>query len=431
MAAESTTPRQAPHPAGDARATAIMIIKRWLQAGAFPGRLLEDVRHDRAFITELVYGVVRHYRALSWVINLYARVPPDRELLPPLLIGLYQLLLLDDVADYAAVNETVAYVKQRRPRAETGFVNALLRQVTRTRPECLRRLTQQPPGIRLSHPDRLLQRWTAHYGADRALKLCEWNNRRAAPTVCANNLLAAPERVRADLAAQDALAGSVKAWNREFLVVSRGVAVPALPGFTEGLWLPVDPAAGAAVQLLAVQSGQRVLDACAAPGGKTALLAADLEGQGELTAWEPQAARLQRLQENLLRLRLESFVRTRQVNALHPPADAGRFDRILLDVPCSNTGVIRHKPDVRWRFSLNRMRQLNRLQTALLTAAAGLLRPGGRMVYSTCSLEPEENRMLVDDWLKEKSGFRRVDEAVSFPPQSGMDGLYAAAIACR
>ncbi len=412
----------------NSRAAAIRIVARWLQTGAFPGRLLEAVADDRAFVTELVYGAVRWRRQLEWLVGQYAPRIPAPEISAALYVGLYQILHLADVAEYAAVNETVAAVRDGDSAGAAGFVNAVLRRTLRERPALRERLARQPPGIRLSHPDCLLQRWGAYFSPARAEQIAAWNNQRAEVAVTANNLKITGQSLQSALQEHGLIARISESAGKTFFTVKRGVSVPALPGYAQGWFLAADPASARAVNRLGAQPGMRVLDACAAPGGKTALLAGDMEGQGQLVAWEPQAERRERMAANMERLGLADFVALQPVNALHPPADIGQFDRILLDAPCSNTGVIRHKPDVRWHFNPRRLDVIIRLQTALLTRLAGLLAPGGRLVYSTCSLEPEENGGLVREWLARHSGYELLGECQGVPPESGTDGFYAACL---
>jgi len=170
-----------------------------------------------------------------------------------------------------------------------------------------------------------------------------------------------------------------------------------------------------------------VLDACAAPGGKTFLIAEKMRLSGQLVAMDIHADRLLRLRENLCRLGLDRFVEVKQCDMLKASLqDVGIFDRILLDVPCTNTGVIRRKPDVRWRFSEARLAQLIAMQKKMLDRTSRYLKPHGVLAYSTCSLEPEENEDLIAFWLKNHTRFHKISEKKLFPPQSGTDGAYVA-----
>jgi 16S rRNA (cytosine967-C5)-methyltransferase len=181
--------------------------------------------------------------------------------------------------------------------------------------------------------------------------------------------------------------------------------------------------------MLDPQPGEAILDACAAPGGKTAMIAERLQGRGRLVAVDAQESRCRRLEENLRRMRagaVEVVCADMRDTLQHNAANATLFDRILLDVPCSNTGVLRRRPDARWRFAADKLTDLGRLQTALLDASARRLRPGGVLVYSTCSLEPEENSRGIAAWIATHAAFRLERDQLLFPPATGCDGAYAA-----
>ncbi|MDP2932946.1 MAG: RsmB/NOP family class I SAM-dependent RNA methyltransferase, partial [bacterium] len=185
-------------------------------------------------------------------------------------------------------------------------------------------------------------------------------------------------------------------------------------------------------ELLNPQPGENILDACAAPGGKTFLIAEKMRFSGKLRAFDVSEDRILIMKTNFQRLQISDFVEIKKQNILNPmPADNQKYDRILADVPCSNTGVIRRKPDIRWRFNLKGLGLLVKTQKKMLDRLAPLLKTGGTLVYSTCSLEPEENQMLVKAWLKANPSFHLKNEKMFFPPVSGTDGGYAAAIVKR
>jgi 16S rRNA (cytosine967-C5)-methyltransferase len=211
-----------------------------------------------------------------------------------------------------------------------------------------------------------------------------------------------------------------------------------LPGYNEGWFAVQDPSTALAVDLLRPQPGERILDACAAPGGKTLMMAELMEHRGLLVAMDSSAERLERLRENLARFG-DVFVRVAEGRAddssslkhVLPPDARDGFDGILLDAPCTNTGVLRRRPDARWRFSLPRLQAAVQKQRALLGALAGVIAPGGRMVYSTCSLEPEENEEQVRSWLEQHPAFSMEEERALRPPDSGTDGAYATRLVHR
>ena len=203
-----------------------------------------------------------------------------------------------------------------------------------------------------------------------------------------------------------------------------------MEGFAEGAFIVQDPATAGAVELLDVAPGQSVLDFCAAPGGKTAQIAWRLAGTGRLVAQEVNPRRLARLKENLARLRLSSVEAMQTIpQSRNPPIP--QFDRVLVDAPCSNTGVLRRRPDARWRWNAEHLKQLVALQAQILDAAAPFVAPGGRLVYSTCSNEPEENGEQVAAFLARHPDFAEVARRESLPFETGHDGAFACALERR
>jgi 16S rRNA (cytosine967-C5)-methyltransferase len=434
-------------PDRNARAVAAELVGRWLRTGDFPDRLLADVGADRAFVMEVVYGVVRWRRALDWMIARFVRRDPGDALLPYLWVGLYQVVLMNRVVGYAAVHETVEAAKQHaaaeggRAGAQAGFINAVLRRAHRERDALRRALSRQPVGIRLSHPEILVDRWLGRFGVPDTVKLCRWNNARANVTLRVRTGHPDPAAFCRTLADEGIAAAPHRFDPRRFVTLRRSAAgsvppVTALPGFLEGWFVVQDPSTACAVDVLDPQPGERVLDACAAPGGKTDAIAGRMQGRGELVAFEVHRDRLDRLAENLERLGWSTFVQARQADATLPAdwrraAGQAPFDRILLDVPCTNTGVLRRRADARWRFSEERLAALTALQRRLLDTAAMFLKPGGRLVYSTCSLEPEENTQQLSAWLEANPAFEHEEQVALFPPASRTDGAFAAALRRR
>jgi 16S rRNA (cytosine967-C5)-methyltransferase len=401
----------AKNPSGNSRLAAARIISSWLKSDIFPDRELDAIETSRAFVMEMVLGIVRWYGALSWICDRRVQQKPRPEVYACILVGLYQLLFMDDVQEYAAVNETVEAAKVAGDERVASFVNAVLRRAQADKNNIIQALEKQPLAVRLSHPQLLIERWTKQFGTDAAIRLCEWNNRRADVVIRVNKTTQiegqphpfAPDR---------------------FVILPRGVSVTSLTGFADGSFYVQDPSTSMAPALLNPQPGETVLDACAAPGGKAMQLAELMKGQGTLVAMDPAADRLKPLRENVARLKWD-FINVVERDITKDTSSA-RYDAILLDVPCTNTGVIRRRPDARWRFSPERLRTACDKQIAILDAAAACLEPGGRIVYSTCSLELEENEGQVDRWLTRHSEFRLADSKKLFPPESQTDGAYAA-----
>lgn len=395
----------------NSRLAAARIVSSWIKSDTFPDRELDAVENSRAFVMEVVLGIVRWFGALSWIRDRRVQQRPRPQVDACILVGLYQLLFMDDVQEYAAVNETVEAAKVAGGEKAANFVNAVLRRAQADKRQIFQALEKQPPATRLSHPKLLIDRWTKQFGDAAMTRLCEWNNRRADVVVRTNKKLSIEGQPHPFAPGR-------------FLILPRGVSVSDVPGFADGLFYVQDPSTSVAPELLDPKPGEAVLDACAAPGGKTMQIAEMMKGQGTLVAMDPAADRLKPLRENIARLKWD-FINVVEGDVTKQRM-ATRFDAILLDVPCTNTGVIRRRPDVRWRFSPERLRAVCDKQAAILDAAAARLADGGRIVYSTCSLELEENEAQVDRWLARNPQFRLADSKKSFPPESGTDGAYAA-----
>ena len=410
----------------NSRAVAAGILLRWFRTAEFPDRLLDGAAEDRAFVMELVYGAVKWTRALGWFAGRLASRAPRPELRALLDIGLYQILLLDSVAPHAAVNETVEAAKLKLGARDAGFINALLRSALRRRGELLDELGKQPMAVRMSHPDALVERWSRAHGSEGAGRICLWNNSRPSVVLRVNTPRIGFEALRMRLGEAGIAAAPHPAAPGECLVLPRGVRLESAPGYIEGWFAVLDPSTLAAVELLDPRPGELVLDACAAPGGKTFLIAARMRGLGRIVASDLHEDRMGRLRSNIERLGLENVTVARADASAPEPGWGGPFDAILLDAPCTNAGVLRRRPDARWRFSNSRLAVRVKTQSAILGRAASSLKPGGRLVYSTCSLEPEENEGVIQDFLERRPEFREARRMVSVPPEHDMDGAFAA-----
>ena len=369
----------------NARRTAAFIVARWLLTKEFPATLLPDGA-DRAFVQDLVYTVIRRLRPLRRVLGAFVKQWPKGELEALLYVGAAQVLYMDDVPDFAAVNETVAAAKACENPSIARVVNGVLRNLIRQRASVVL-------GTELeTFPTALVRRWTARFGADGAERLAAWHN---APAVTY-------------LARRDGT----------FVELARGKKVADVPGFADGEFIVQDPGTRLAVELLDPQPGERILDACAAPGGKSVQLA--WRG-ADVTACEVNPRRRARLEENVARLKLPIAVVGEFPNT---PA----FPKVLVDAPCSNTGVFRRRPDARWNWSAEKLAELVKLQAEILDAAAARVAPGGTLVYSTCSNEPEENAGQVEAFLSRHPDFALKASRESLPFETGHDGAFAAAL---
>jgi 16S rRNA (cytosine967-C5)-methyltransferase len=418
--------------AADSRTEALRILSRWLGTSEFPDRMISGTGRDRAFLTGLVYGAIRNRRALEWLATQCSDRTPTPSTLPSLMLGIQQILFMDGVPDYAAVNDTVSALRTTtRHRGRVSYVNAILRRVTREREQLLAELARQPIAVRESHPDDLVERWTATYGDARCASLCHWNNTRPGIVLRPRPGPAAFESYCARLNSAGISFEPHPYRPNEFLAISHGTRATDLPGFSAGDCAIHDPATVMAVDLLDPQPGERILDACASPGGKAAVIADRTGEDSGIIACDLHADRIALLEDTLKRLHLDGVDILKADLRKEQLPDAlvsAPFDRILLDVPCSNTGVLRRRPDARWRFDAERLGKVTALQRALLYRTAALLKPGGCLVYSTCSLEPEENQGQVNAWLSDHPGFTLMESQTLFPPETRTDGAYAAAL---
>ena len=416
------------------RIAAAEIVARWLSRGLYPERLVRAEENVSRFLTELVAGTVRWRRTLEWITGRYLRRRPSRALQACLMTGVYQMFFMDSVPDYAAVSTVTAAARHFAGEGGARLVNAVLRRVQNDRAIIWKELEQQPPPIRLSHPDHLWRRWAARWGEESAEALCVWNNQRPYLTL----------RVRTS---RTSLCGFLERLKRhsidaephpfspdEFLLLRSQGAISLLPGYQRGEFVVQDPSARVAVDLLDPQSGERILDACAAPGGKTIMIADRTGGRAQITAVDRYEDRMKVLKANLTRCGL-SGIALFQLDLTSARAGEwlkeGAFDRVLLDVPCTNTGVIRKHPDVKWSWSESRLRRTLLLQERLLDAVARTVASGGRLVYSTCSLEVEENQKMVEKFLAAHSDFALEEIRSTFPPETQTDGVFAAAMKRR
>ncbi len=374
-------------------------------------------REDAALATELVMGVLRWQRLLDFLIARFADRPAeslDREVLLALRLGLYQLRYLSRVPAAAAVNESEELVKRARKRSAAGLANAALPRAAlapglRGPAELLLPGNLSPVerlGTALSHPAWLVERWLARFGEESTRALLETNNR---PPPLSAAVLDPRQTagVMASLAGEgfEAAPGRWLSFAIELRRVPRGGAAG------EGRMFLQDEASQMIPLLLDVQPGQRVLDLCAAPGGKTARLARQA-GRSGVVAADVHLHRLRQMREFLARLGAGN-VHSVALDGTVPLPFGVRFDRILVDAPCSGTGTLARNPEIRWRLRPEDLPALAKKQTALVSQALAQLAPGGRLVYSTCSLEPEENEQVVAAALAAHPGARAVSAEVA------------------
>jgi 16S rRNA (cytosine967-C5)-methyltransferase len=405
--------------AANARATTLRLLLDWERKRPHADDLLHEALdtaqlppRDRALVMELFYGILRHLSALDFLIGRMREGEIDAETRAVLRLGLYQLFHTR-IPTFAAVKETVTLA-----RRSGGLVNAVLRRADRERAALQAALDSAPAEVRTSHPAFLLEKWTVVFGEEAVRTLVEWNNSPAPVIVRANTLQTTAPELLAALPGAEA---------HPFHPLA--ITVPRIPQewLTGGLCYAQDPSTLAPCDMLAPQPGETVLDACAAPGGKTTYLAALMRNEGRIVACDLWESRVARLRENCQRLGVriaEPLVLDTMKESAALPQQS--FDRILIDAPCSNTGVMRRRVDVRWRLTDEDFIRMPEQQLALIRRCAALLKPGGTLVYSTCSLEAEENEQVTDEAARSIPGLRLHTTRHVRPWADQVDGAFCA-----
>ncbi len=404
-----------------ARACAYVVVRRVFEAGAWADRALhaEAQRHklagrERALAMQLAYGTVQRQKTIDHLIEMFAGRRVD-ELQAPVLaglrLGLFQLCWLDRIPAHAAVGESVELVKAQAPRA-AGLVNAVLRRAAGQGRELVSQLpeaTPQQAALRHSHPEWVAQMWWDALGPTNARALMAAHNHPAEGSIRVNTLRATREELIAAFGPTARPAPDLA----EGIMLDGQFDVFARPEWESGLLMPQSRAAMAVARILAPRPGERVLDLCAAPGGKTTHIAALMENRGEVLAVERHPGRAQALTRTVQRMGADCVtVNTGDAREL---GGLGQFDRVLVDPPCSDLGTLASRPDARWRKDLEDVERLSRIQAEILRAGAAALAPGGTLVYSTCTISPDENELLVGRFLTEHGNFEAVELRSDLP----------------
>jgi 16S rRNA (cytosine967-C5)-methyltransferase len=385
-----------------ARRAAYAVVRRVLAEGAWADRALhgearELSLRDRALAKRLAFGTVQRRLTLDHVIDERTKGRLEPGVRAALQLGLFQLLFLDRVAEHAAIAEAVELAK---PSPGHRVVNAVLRRVQREGAQLPSDATLRGASIRHSHPEWLVAMWTKALGPEQARALLAANNEPSELALRVNPLV--------DFDLSD-IRGTREG---DTIVVEGPFDALAHPGYAAGAFTPQSRASQLVAPMVGPQPGERVLDLCAAPGGKTTHLAALMEGRGEVVAVERHPGRARALRATAARMRADS-VRVVCADAKDLGDESG-FDRVLLDPPCSGLGTLQSHPDLRWRVTPPAVRKLAAEQDALLAAARRALRPGGTLVYSVCTICPTEERLEADDPVR------------TYPHRDGTDGFYIA-----
>ena len=434
-----------------ARETALKILNEVYQNDAYANvALTREVRKsqlsdvDRRFVTELVYGTVKAGGTLDWIIKKYISRPwnkIDAVVKNILRLGVYQIRYMDKVPDSAACNECTELAKGYGHAGLSGFVNGVLRSMVREPekgdfPEGKGKATLQL-ALREQHPEWLVRRWIKEFGYDEAVKLCQFNNQQPPLVVRTNTLRTNPSELALQLTSMGVEAVRSR-FADEGLILEKYGSLDALEPLQDGACQVQDESSMLVAHVLSPEPGDFVIDVCSAPGGKTTHIAALMDDIGRIVACDIYEHKLERVQENAQRLDIHiiepRLLDAREVWKEYPK----QADRVLVDAPCSGLGVLRRKPDSRWRKSEKLVKELPELQLAILKSAANAVKPGGILVYSTCTIAREENQDVVNTFLAQARDFQLepvgprlpfecdADMLQLYPQRDGTDGFFIA-----
>ncbi len=432
------------------RGLAVKILNRVERTDAYLEKLLDnEMRNselsgqDKALLYEIVHGVIRWMGRLDWVLNgfykgQFSKAIPN--LKNGLRVALYQIMFLDRIPDHAIVNEAVEFVKKLQGQRPADLTNAILRNIIRSK----NAIRYPDPNDDLvgylcafySHPSWMVKRYLERFGREATEKLLAANNEKPFLTLKINALRTNPEEFKQLLNSVNLKFIQGK-YLSEFFKLQNLTNITAWEFYSKGYFNVQDEGAGLACRLLDPKPGMRILDLCAAPGGKSSYIAGLIHDDGEIIALDRYESRLMLMRRNLELLGIKS-IKTIEVNALE--YNDGLFDRVLADVPCTGTGTLSKKPDIKWKKDILDLRKITEIQYELLEKASTLVKPGGIIVYSTCSIEPEENFEIVKKFLASHPQFKLKEASGEFsqelldennciqtlPHIHHMDGAFAA-----
>ncbi|MHB8170057.1 MAG: 16S rRNA (cytosine(967)-C(5))-methyltransferase RsmB [Thermincolia bacterium] len=410
------------------REQALLVLHAVEQEGAYANLELNKVleksqpsKLDRGFITELVYGTLRSLHHLDWVLGRFLSRPLDT--LTPwirniLRLTVYQLFYLDKVPPSAAVNEAVNLAKNYGHGGTVKFVNGVLRNLLRNKEKIEYPDLAKEPALYISvvysHPLWMVEKWLAQYGQEATIELCRANNE-ASPTTIRTNTLRTNRAALAAKLAEEGLEVRETLYIPEGLTVSGFASLGNLPAFKEGLFQVQDESSMAVGHICRPQEGSLVIDVCSAPGGKTTHLAQLMNNRGTIIALDIHSHKLGLIRDNCQRLGI-TCVQAHNMDARQLPDQwKEQADLVLVDVPCSGLGVLRRRPDARWRKEAQDLPAIQKLQLEILMAAAQCVKPGGTLVYSTCTITPEENTQVIEKFLAAHPEFAKEDLTPSLP----------------
>lgn len=377
---------------------------------------LKDVDTDKAFISALVYGVVERKITLDYYINKYLTAKPKPKIMTVLRLGAYQLLFMDKVPSSAAINESVKLTRDIKQDYYSKLVNAVLHKIDSNREEL------DNPSIKYSVPECLINMWNKQYGADTVSEFLPALNERPPIYAIPNRQFVDAGELCYELLEEGVDCEVLE----EVVLIHSSIDFNRSRAYKNGLFYIEDLSSYHCARALQAKPGETVIDFCSAPGGKAFTIAQDMENNGRLYAFDLYAHRAELVKKSAERLELNAIISG--VNDASVYSDTiPEADRILCDVPCSGFGIVRRKPEIRYK-NLDGIKDLPEIQLNILKTSAMYLKDGGRIIYSTCTLNKKENEKVVSAFLNEHSGFSLEYDKTIFPSSNGGDGFYFAVL---
>jgi len=384
--------------------------------------------HDRGFVTELIYGVVSNKTAIDFIISKYSKIKIKKMtpwVLSILRMGIFQIYYMDKIPHSAACNEAVKLAKKYSHRAGSGFVNGVLRSFAREVENFefpKEKGDAEYLSLKYSYPIWMTEKLTAEYGAERCRKIYEENSKAHGVFLRVNTLKTSTDELIERLKSEDV--NCEKTHIDGCLQVTGRLSIDKSPAYRDGLYSLQNISSQMAVKTLAPKPGDTVIDMCAAPGGKSCAIAEKMKNDGRILSFDVFEHKIDLIKKSAQRLGIDIIDARLQDGTVCLTELENSADCVLADVPCSGLGVIHKKPDIKWRRTEEDIEELCQIQKEILKTAAAYVKSGGTLVYSTCTILPEENRLQIEEFLKSHSEFEKLSEEQILTGEMGESGFY-------
>jgi 16S rRNA (cytosine967-C5)-methyltransferase len=415
------------------RRTAYFVLKDVMENRAYSNIAINNhisrLRPDSPpFVRELAYGVIRRRITLDYYISQFVKTPIWKLRIPDTILlrmGIYQIIYMNSVPDYAAVSETVSMAKKFAPGRD-GFINGVLRQYLRDReyiefPPRDKELTSYL-SVKYSYEPWIVDMWLGEYGEEETERLLEAGDVQPPLIIRVNTLKTTSDNLKARLEKRGWTVREGKYPGRTLYLDGGAIISDSL--FESGLFSVQDDAALEVVNVLGARPGETIIDVCAAPGGKTGAIAEDMQNTGRIIAIDLYKRKLKLIEDQMARIGV-SIVDTRDWDSTVPISElSDTADRVIVDVPCSGLGTVRHKPEIKYKEWGPKLEELPTKQLDILSASSSYVKPGGILVYSTCTIAKRENEQVIRAFLKASPEFERIEARQLLPDRDGMDGFF-------